>query len=113
MQLRDAAETMAAAVAETLDALERKEDDAAARQLAVHYAEVIDSSHGHCAACDDPDCKRAQGSSWAMRWIGPLLLDVLDSLNATPAARARLKKGGQKPDGPPSRLAQLRAARTP
>ncbi len=41
--------------------------------------------------------------------LGPKLLAALESLGATPAARARIK-GGRSPDAPQSRLAQLRQA---
>jgi hypothetical protein len=109
--LRDSAELLAPAVAETLAAIPGKPEDAAARKLAGQYARVIDNQDGHCAACDDPDCGRAQGTAWAMRWLGPLLLDVLDALGATPAARSRTAKGGRQPDAAPNRLAKLRAAR--
>jgi hypothetical protein len=93
--LRDAGGLLITAVNATIDALDLDEADAAAVRLARHYANTIDQN-------PDP--------GWAMRWIAPLLLDCLEQLGATPAARARLKTG--KPgDVPVSQLAKLRAAR--
>lgn len=102
---------MQSAVAETLAALELGDDDAAARKLALAYAQTIDLSDGHCRGCDDDDCRRGETSGWAMRWIGPLLLDCLESLGATPLGRSKLKTKGAPGDGRPNQLAQLRAAR--
>jgi hypothetical protein len=93
--LRDASELLWPAVAETLIQLDLRPEDAAAKKLAQRYAQIID---------------QAADQAWALRWIGPLLLDALEALGATPAARARITKGGQHPDASPSRLAQLRAA---
>jgi hypothetical protein len=93
--LRDASELLWPAVAETLSQLDLGSEDAAAKKLAQRYAQVIDGAK-------DPE--------WAMRWIAPLLLDALEQLGATPAARARLK-GGKPADAPVSQLAKLRAAR--
>jgi hypothetical protein len=93
--LRDASELLWPAVAETLTQLDLGSEDAAAKKLAQRYAQVID---------------QADDQAWAMRWIGPLLLDALETLGATPAARARLTKGGQPPDARPNRLTQLRSA---
>ena len=94
--LRDAENTLTAAVALTLNALDNlTEEDTAAKAMAVHYAEVIDNCHDQ---------------AWAMRWIAPGLLDVLEQLGATPAARSRLK-GGKPADAPVSQLAKLRAAK--
>ena len=93
--LRDASELLWPAVSLTLTQLDLTDEDAAAKKLAQRYAQVIDQH-------DDP--------AWAMRWIGPLLLDALEQLGATPAARARVK-GGKPADAPVSQLAKLRAAR--
>jgi len=76
--LRDASELLWPAVAETLTQLGLLPEDAAAKKLAQRYAQVID---------------QAKDPAWAMRWIGPLLLDSLTALGATPAARAALTKG--------------------
>ena len=93
--LRDASELLWPAVKSTIDAMELDDEDGAAVQLALQYAATID---------------RNEDKAWAMRWIGPLLLDALEQLGATPAARARLK-GGKTADAPVSQLAKLRAAR--
>ena len=94
--LRDASELLWPAVSETLTQLDLGSEHAAAKKLAQRYAQVIDQ-HSDAA--------------WCARWIFPLLLDCLSELGATPAARARLTKGGKPADGKPNRLAQLRAAR--
>jgi hypothetical protein len=91
-------EAIAPAVEQTIAALALEEVDAGAVQLARRYAAVIDEA-------GDP---RARAS--AMRWIAPQLLDVLESLGATPAARNRLKGGGPVATGP-SRLDALRQNR--
>lgn len=93
--LRDADDLLAPAVRETLNALDAQAQDAAAVRLALRYARVIDDHHD---------------TAWAMRWIGPLLLDALEQLGATPAARARLKTG-RAAEAPAGQLARLRAAR--
>jgi hypothetical protein len=93
--LRDASELLWPAVAETLTQLDLGSEHAAAKKLAQRYARIID---------------QATDEAWAMRWIGPLLLDCLTELGATPAAKARFTKGGQPPDARPNRLTQLRAA---
>lgn len=96
--LRDADELIAPAVEQTIDTLELQDADRAAVQLARRYAALIDEQ-------TDPKLR-----AWALRWIGPLLLSALESLGATPAARARLK-GGRTPDAAPNRLDDLRRAR--
>lgn len=102
--------TLGYAVASTLDALSLSEPDAAAKELAKHYAYVIDNSPGHCRGCEDPECGRGITSAWLLRWIGPLLMDCLAELGATPAARSRIKRG--KPEAPKgNRLQALRDAR--
>jgi hypothetical protein len=83
------------AVETTIDALDLTPKDACAVRLALEYAITIDG-------CRDP--------AWAMRWLGPLLLDCLESLGATPLARSRLK-GGPASDGKPNQLELLRKAR--
>ena len=94
--LRDASELLWPAVAETLSQLDLGSEHAAAKKAAQRYAQIIDE-------CAD--------QRWAARWLMPLLLDALGELGATPAAVARLKKGGKPADGKPNRLAQLRSAR--
>lgn len=93
--LQDAARLLRSAVDDTIEALEGlTAADLGAVRLARGYADTID---------------QADDTAWAYRWIGPLLLDCLEQLGATPAARARLK-GGKQADAPQSQLAKLRAA---
>jgi hypothetical protein len=110
VMIQHASRTMAAAVAQTLEALDVNEQDAAARKLAMRYAETIDQAGRHCSGCDDADCKR-ETYSWAMRWLAPLLLDVLTALGATPAARAALTKKGGLPADAEDVISQLRPRR--
>jgi hypothetical protein len=86
------------AIAETIAALNLGPEHAAAAKLAERYAKCID---------------RAQDVGYAVRWLGPLLADVLAELGATPMARVRLDKGQkqQRPAGP-NWLEQMRQART-
>ena len=91
---RSTDEMLGPSVGETLAALELDGKDAAAARLATVYARVID---------------QAADPAWAARWIGPLLLQALAELHATPASR----KAGQPKDAPkrgPTRVAQLRQA---
>jgi hypothetical protein len=92
--LRAVDDMLGPAVAETIEALGLAPEHAAAAKLAERYAKVLD---------------RAQDPAWAMRWIGPLLLEVLAELGATPMAKTRLPKD----TGPrePSALDKLRLAR--
>lgn len=83
------------------------DQDSAAVKLAQRYAAVIDASGRHCTGCDDDGCKH-YNDSWAMRWIGPLLLDALESLGATPGSRKEKPNPGQ---AAPNRLQALRDAR--
>lgn len=94
--LQSADALLITAVETTIAALTLSDEDEAAVRLARHYANTIDQN-------PDP--------AWAMRWIAPLLLDCLEQLGATPAARARIKVGGKPRDAPVSQLAKLRAAR--
>jgi hypothetical protein len=89
---RDPDELLLPAVDETIAALRLTEADGAAAQLARCYARVIDEA-------SDP--------AWAMRWIGPLFLASLESLQATPMSRPAAKPA---PAGP-NWLQQQRAAR--
>ena len=91
MPLRDAETLMCSAVEVTLDSLDLGPGDAAAIMLARRYAALIDD--GDLAVTDR---------------VGPKLFAVLESLGATPAARAKMT-GGAKPDGR-SRLTALREA---
>lgn len=102
MPLVDASELITPAVATTLDALDLKPEDAAAAKLARYYALQIDQA----TVSGEPKI-----SAWAARNIGPLLLQALESLGATPAARAAIKKPSGKPDARPSGLAAIRSAR--
>lgn len=97
--LREADKLLWPAVQETLAALGQLSEDSAARKLAQRYAQAIDATS---------DAKQAS----VLRWLGPELLRVLESLGATPAARAAMTKGSKKPgDDNPNRLQQLRSAR--
>ena len=95
--LRDASELLWPAVEQAITALSDTltDADSGAAQLARQYARTIDEH---------------EDRAWAMRWVAPLLLDALEQLGATPAARARLK-GGKTADAPVSQIAKLRAAR--
>jgi hypothetical protein len=72
--------------------------DAAAVKLAKLYAIAIDEAS---------DAKQAN----VLRWLGPELQKVLESLGATPAARAAMKKPAKPADAKPNGLTRLRAAR--
>lgn len=97
--LRDADELLTPAVEETISALQLGPGDQAAAQIARRYATVIDA---------------AREPAYALRWLGPLLLDSLSALHATPAARAKPAKGPKVPErSGPSRLDQLRSVRRP
>ena len=82
------------AVEETLAALKLAGGDLAAAQLARRYADTID---------------KARDQAWALRWIGPHLLDILTSLHATPASRPAPRPS--LPAGP-SQLDRLRERRS-
>lgn len=102
--LRDTSELLWPAVAETLSQLDLGPEDAAAKKLAECYAKIIDQLPASAE-------RGEQGRAWGLRWIGPLLLDALEQLGATPAARVRIKGGGKHGDAPASQLSKLRAAR--
>jgi hypothetical protein len=110
MPVRDVSQLLYPAVQEAIAELGLLGSDAAAKKLAQQYARVIDSQNGHCRGCDDDDCPRSQTSASAMRWLGPLLLQALESLGATPAARAAMTKGRKPEEAKPSGLAKLRGA---
>jgi hypothetical protein len=109
--LRDASDLLWPAVAETLASLDLRPDDAAARKLAQRYAQVIDGLPDR----DEYTTERAHDQAWALRWIGPLLLDCLTQLGATPASRAAITKmtstGKSTPGDTPNELDRLRASR--
>jgi hypothetical protein len=83
------------AVEKTIEALQLGEGDAALAQVARCLAMVIDN---------------AQDTAAALKVFGPQLRRVLESLGGTPASRARLPQKAPERQGPPSKLAQLRAA---
>ena len=96
------------AVRDTLDALELAAEDEAAKQLAIRYARMIDQSGG-----SDTDGRvRPDTVLWH---LGPELLRCLESLGATPAARAAIsppgQTGGENATTAVSWLDQQRAAR--
>jgi hypothetical protein len=103
--LRDVSDLLWPAVQESLASVDTRPEDAAARKLAQRYAQVIDSMPDQ-AARGQPD------QAWAMRWIGPLLLDALRELRATPAARAQAATGKGTAATPGSdQLAKIRQAK--
>ena len=98
--IRDASELLYPAVCETIAALGLDSTDAAAAKLARQYARTID---------EQPPGKLYAA---ALRWLGPELHKILESLGATPAARAALKRGDKPaPTAQESKLDQLRANR--
>jgi len=101
MPVRDASELLYPAVCETIAVLKLDPDgaDAAAAKLAQRYARLI----------DEASYAKQAG---VLRWLGPELLKVLESLGATPAARAALKSGKDKPPAQETQLDRLRNART-
>jgi hypothetical protein len=90
---RPADDLLLPAVEETLAALQLGDDGLAAAQLARQYARIIDGGR-------DP--------AWCLRWLGPLLLSSLESMQATPMSRRDQKKPGPSA---PSQLDRLRAVR--
>src|SRR5258708_39900028 len=93
--LRAAGELLSPAVAETVTGLTLAAADAAAVKLAQRYAAAIDG---------------ADNRAEALERLGPRLLAVLESLGATPAARAKLKEGRAAGSGKPGGLQALREA---
>lgn len=98
--MSSADELMLVSVKRTISALELTEKDQAVAKLAEKYATTLD------------ECWGTKDQNWSMRWIGPLLLDCLESLGATPAARGKVKNGTPVHDSS-NRLSALRAARRP
>lgn len=127
MSLRDSGELLAAAVAETLDALPPKPEDSAARRLARQYAEAIDYAARAQELAELALAETSPADIGARMYVedlaakveakelldklGPKLLAVLDALEATPAARHRAK-GARQPDAPRSQIQALRDARS-
>lgn len=99
--LRSVDQLLWPAVSETIAVLKLDPDgqDAAAAKLALQYARTID---------DAPPGKEYFAR---LRWLGPELHKILESLGATPAARAAIKKPAKPADAKPNGLAALRAAR--
>lgn len=97
MALRDADELILPAVKATIAALEATTDaDTGIIKLAERYAAALDAA------------TTTREKAYALRYLGPLLHDALESLGATPAARS--KTTGRTAAGG-GQLAQLRAAR--
>lgn len=99
--LRDASELLYPSVYATVMSLDidREGKDGGAAKLALRYARLIDEAS---------DAKQAN----VLRWLGPELLKVLESLGATPASRAAITKGAKdKAPAHVSKLDQLREAR--
>ena len=90
-------EQLAPAVAEALAALPLEDSDQAAAALALQTARVID---------------RAPNQAYALRHLGPSLLDILTSLRATPASRPAVKPAPAVSDQL-DRLRQRRSGRRP
>lgn len=114
---------LAPAVLEALDGLDLAPEDAALSKLAEKYAREVDGAQAAAAQADkvlreiddDPDTAelvgalRAKlGARTALENLGPKLLAALESLGASPKARAGLGKGGASSGG--GKLAQLRSA---
>jgi hypothetical protein len=91
---RDPGELLLPAVRESVADLGLDESAAGAVRIAEAQARIID---------------RARDQAWALRWHGPLLMQALNDLGATPLARARMRK--PVPPRGPNRLDQLRQAR--
>lgn len=92
--LRDADKLLAPAVERTLGELQLGTVDDAVATLAQRYAAAIDQDTEGDALTD----------------LGPKLLATLQQLQATPAARSKVKAGGGT-DAGPNRLQGLRQAR--
>lgn len=102
-RLVDAADLVGPVVEQAISGLDLASRDNAAAQLARRYAACIDDSVGSTAKPGSPGSEE-----WALRWLGPLLLDALESLGATPVARSRIKEI-RAPKGA-TRLSALRDA---
>lgn len=123
--LRSADGLLAHEVAATVDRLEHTDDDKALIALAKHYADVIDRAESAVedaeAALDGIDLADAPTRKLIYRLkakveahttlaeLGPKLQAALESLGASPTARAKLKGGA--PSSGPSQLDAMRRAR--
>lgn len=96
-QLRSTDALLGPAVQATINALQTAPEDTGAVKLAHSYAKAIDE---------------AEDRAEALERLGPKLLACLESLGATPKARAAIRKGdtGGQSQG---ELAALRSARRP
>jgi hypothetical protein len=105
--------------------LELSAEDSGVSRLVELYARQLDQAAGAAAQADkvlrmvDPEdvdlhelvsaLKAKLAARVAVENLGPKLLAALDSIGATPKARAAVSKGGASRG--PSKLASLRAAR--
>lgn len=123
--LQSADRLLAPAVTAALDVIELEGEDIAARKLAERYAREIDQADAAAAHAervlravgDDPELhelvsalKAKLSARVAVSDLGPKLLAVLDSLGATPKARAA-RKGGAAGGKKPGKLQALRESR--
>lgn len=123
-RLRSVDDLIAPDVAETVRNLPDLTDaDAAAVKLAIRYARTIDAAAQLAADLavfdvDEDNAKRlyalikAVDAQTVLDTLGPKLLAVLDSLGATPKARAA-RKGGAPVAPRQGKLAAIRSARRP
>lgn len=124
--LRSADKLMVPAVESTLGALQLTDADAALAKLAQRYAETIDAAAELTTYAStvlenlEPDDVTGRqhlamlaakvGRQAVLTDLGPKLLATLQALQATPAARSKVKVGGGG-DAGPNRLQALREAR--
>jgi hypothetical protein len=92
-RLQPADATLLHAVTALVPSLRLTDADQGAVRLAEHYAQAIDA---------------AEDKAEALEKLGPRLLAALESLGATPRARAAFLKGGGRSG--PSRLDAFRAS---
>lgn len=130
-RLRNVQDLMVPAVAEAIDQLALKPEDAGVARLAQRYAAQIDESAQ--IAADLAEATAAAGSDAGeydrrmltalakrvdaqavLAELGPKLLAALESLGASPRARAAQVKGGATggSNAGTGRLAAIRSART-
>lgn len=112
------------AVAETVDKLDTKPEDAAMVRLVERYAAAIDEARLIALAAEEiePESEGQARALSALRErvnavtvlaeLGPKLAAALAELGASPKSRAAFARKGGDPSGDkPGRLAQLRTAR--